>query len=1269
MRGKLSFFKMQSAILILGIIMCCCSIETKASSQTYFVDGESYELADESGYVIQGQTSKNSLCYGAKSIGSFSVSGDIQGKSTYGKYAAYGTTDEFELSYSYNGDYQTKDKEAWNLTSSDEKSVNGIELDKKVELGSIIVQKSTNGSYWETVYVEKDVFDKHKTGINSFYKVSLEDIKKGTYYRVYVAYRMTRKTGTEKKFLISTDVFSYKTFVEKYELYTSYEANALSIRDIDTGDQLSNNAKVSTGFIIDKNDTTNVVTITKDNGVTNYVADLASFTEQGTYKIEMTSKLGKKYTQTITIVEGSKFTELSPIIYDGGKKDSYEEEGLIEGKTFYGQNSGTILKLGTQSGSLVSISEKNGVPAYGVTGEEANLYLNLSRLSGLSANYWEVYYDDYGKKEKETIAGVQTGEVGTGALIVQKSTNGTDWENVDLSKYGKGLYTTDYFNNYAEKGDVLIYSPKGEEILKGVYLRVYYAYQLKEADKKNYNRTLELYELYLCSNELGAVTFHNLSVTDDVIREQVGADKKDDIEIYKKAETLLSGSGTTTGFRIDTSLNPTVTYTVKRDGTNIAVPGNKEFTANGKYEITLKSAVGDTEVVYIYVDKDDSVVELERYFGDGFISSSSKRIYDEGMYPIFEGGQTEYSLSAVGVEFLPISGTITNTTTGETINISSSKASRSGKISTPGEYVATFTTQQTSQGVVLPGDYRVFTFKFRVIAAGTAPGPKVNESSLSEYASSSMVDSYPMFYAVTYSSANKGNITIAFSTKEAAKEFAYNYEKGTVEVQADGTYRYTGSILGVQKDEYVSAWDLTDAMNQFAEQAVQYLYFDLSDQFTYLTLEDDVIKATKNLRTLELDRSITIFADGEKVNLCNKADSLPIISKKPYAYLTPGESEKVKSGYHDFKFVKDKYGCDSNQVTITDCNGKVYEIAYNQGVGAQLDAAKCATGKVNITETTIYGDRNSYEAIYIASGDNTGALTISYYENNEEKQATYKQSDAGKVITVEAFRLNSLVDSNDPYSMVKVSDSTKTYAYAADQDMNYVWSNPGTYTISVINRLGNEYSFSINIVESNYVTIAFAGIETDGLDAILTTTGAKDIELPALSRYGYELLGYEDQDGNVYAEKISEIAFKGETVLKAIWKAKTYNLTYTDATGNTLKSLEVEFGGKYTLESFDSADGDVVDSWMYKGELLETDSIAIDEEGDIVLTAVGSDGVIIDTADAEKSVVWPMTVVIILLIAAVVGIIGKKNNYWGIKKFSRTLDTAEKEGAEDETED
>ncbi len=139
----------------------------------------------------------------------------------------------------------------------------------------------------------------------------------------------------------------------------------------------------------------------------------------------------------------------------------------------------------------------------------------------------------------------------------------------------------------------------------------------------------------------------------------------------------------------------------------------------------------------------------------------------------------------------------------------------------------------------MPGDYREYTFKFFVIAKGTAPGPVINQDNLKSYATSTMVDTYPKYYGVTYQSASKGNITLAFVTKEAAQEYAYQYEKGTVEEQEDGTYRYTGSFLGVQKDEFVSAWDLTDAMNYFAEQAVQLLYFDMSDTFTK-QLPDDI---------------------------------------------------------------------------------------------------------------------------------------------------------------------------------------------------------------------------------------------------------------------------------------------------------------------------------------------------------------------------------------------------------------------------------------------
>ena len=389
--------------------------------------------------------------------------------------------------------------------------------------------------------------------------------------------------------------------------------------------------------------------------------------------------------------------------------------------------------------------------------------------------------------------------------------------------------------------------------------------------------------MYLCSNELGAVTFHNLSVANN-LKETLGLDNEIDVEVYKKAETLISGSGTVAGFSIDTSLNPTVKYTITRNGASVSKSRNNRYTATGKYEIRLESAVGSVETITLYVDPQSNESALNHYFGQGFITEDSKRIYSEGEYPVYEGGLTTLYIEPNKAGYLPLYGTVTNQSTGNSFNINAGNTAVNKIIEEPGQYVATFTTQPTADGNALPGDYRVFTFRFEVIAKGTAPGPVVNKESLYEYAKTTATDSYPKFYGLTYPSAAAGNITLAFATKEAAADYAYNYEKGTVEEQADGSYRYTGSFLFSQKEKYDSAWDLTDAMYYFAEQAVQELQFDLSDQFTYLTLSDDTINNTNNLRTLELRKSVTIFGDEQRELLCS-IDALPIISPKPYAYL------------------------------------------------------------------------------------------------------------------------------------------------------------------------------------------------------------------------------------------------------------------------------------------------------------------------------------------------------------------------------------------------
>lgn len=1254
-------------IMILGILMCVSALgahNAKAAVMSYYVPGDSYELADGSEYNVAG-TSKEELCFGRERIGSLAVQGDNAQSGEYGDYAAYGAKDELALSYLYDGSYQTKDKEAWNLTESDSKKANGISLDKKVNMGAVIVQKSANGRDWSKEYSATDIFD-GKKGLDSFYKISMDDVRQGTYYRVFVVYRMKQKVGEEKKLFIKTDVFQYKEFVETYEFFVCYGGNAVEIRDITTGKIAG--ATVTKGFVLDKCGTDCRVTMSKNGGVATVVESLTSVTEPGNYKIEVTNALDQSFEVNTSVSEGTDLIQVLPKVYEGGEKGKYDATNPVVGLPSFGMPSFSKLKIGCQYNSKVTTSDKSGYDAYGITGDSVSLYLQLADTSKLRDKGWGVHADEYGEKEKEIIEGVQTGEVATGALIIQKSSNGTEWENIDQGRYAAGLYTTDFYNYYGDKGDVYIYSPDGNELLEGLYLRVIYAYELKAVKEKTYNRCLEVYDIYLCSSELGAVTFHNLTVTDEKIKEVIGEDNHDALELYKSAETLVSGSGTVTGFSIDTSKNPTVTYTVKRNGQNIAVPYDHRFTTDGKYDIELKSAVGNTDTITIYVDKSGSDEALARYFGTGFING--KRVFAEDNFPVYEGGETNYEILKVPESHLPISGTIMNITTGEKIEISSTREAKVGELLNPGAYVATLSTMPTKDGKTLSGDWRVFTFNFRIIPKGTAPGPVVNENKLIEYAMTSMVDSYPMYYGLTYSSAKGGTITLAFASKEAAKQYAYNYEKGTVEEQGDGTYRYTGSFVMAQKSKYVSAWDLTDAMDKFAEQAVQTLYFNMSDPFTYLTL-DSAYANVKNPRTLELNNSVVLFADGEREKLCEKVKALPIISRKPCRYLMPGEFGSVRTDYTDFKFTKDKYGVDSNGVTITDCNGKEYPIKYQVGVGLQLMQQNCPSGVVTITETTCYGDTNTYEAVYIAENDNTSSLELTYYVGKDKKSETVTKADNGKTIEAGAFKIDKLIDDLDPYSIVTIENAEKSEraaCYVADQETGQIWTEPGTYKVSVSNRLGYSYSVYVRIIDSEYVTLAFTGDETEGIDTILTMVGEKNVALPRLTRYGYELVGFEAEDGTVYTEEISQIAFKGATTLNAIWKAKEYTLTLQDENGDIYKTLTVEFGRKYELETPEVGEGAEFTGWLLDDKLVQNNEVAITEEGDIVLMASvkfpeEKDSIIAEEIDdeeelkeaEEKGSGWLLIVpiVIVAMVAVLLSVLIKKSSKRGSKEVSK----------------
>ena len=346
---------------------------------------------------------------------------------------------------------------------------------------------------------------------------------------------------------------------------------------------------------------------------------------------------------------------------------------------------------------------------------------------------------------------------------------------------------------------------------------------------------------------------------------------------------------------------------------------------------------------------------------------------------------------------------------------------------------------------------------------GSAPGPQINQKNLAEYNRLNVSGSYPIYYGVTFQSAGPGYITLAFNSKEEAKEYAYNYEKGTVEKQEDGSFRYNGALAVAQKVKYDSAWNLTDALNYFAEQAVQELCFDMSDDFTLLSLDQQIIDDTTNLRMLELARSVILYADTNQRSLLTGHESLPVLNNRHNLFLTPGLDGEITKSLESFVFIQDKYGCDSNQVTITDADGNSFEVEYGINIEEQLKEHNCTTGIVSITEETVYEDTATYEAVFFNSGDNTAVVTLSLNDGEDQHELVLSQENDGEVIQANQFSIVDISDALDPYTVVFVKKGDQSWFFTADTTPEGEWNDAGDYKVRVVNRLGYSFSFELSL--------------------------------------------------------------------------------------------------------------------------------------------------------------------------------------------------------------
>lgn len=632
-----------------------------------------------------------------------------------------------------------------------------------------------------------------------------------------------------------------------------------------------------------------------------------------------------------------------------------------------------------------------------------------------------------------------SGNIGKGALLVQKSSDGYTWVNATNA-------ITNFYESY-NSGCNDFYTTAGEDIAQGTYYRVILAYKIGkkigtsgalfwEKEVFEDKRYVELYEFYLVVNS-GTISIHNLTVEDSMLPELDGYSQEE----IKRGETLTNNSMTTKGFYIDKLGSSYLIKVSKDDDNGKYVDDKTEFTENGKYTITIITKLGKqlTQTVYIFNGGEDK--GYSTYFGNSIIQGH--RIFRDGNYPTYTKN-TSIKVNNIS-EFTPIlSGTITNLTTNEIISLDGSRAEQNYTLSA-GFYNIEFATSTSNSGSLY-----CYKAKFNVIDENSSPYVNYNELNKTDRLS----DFSPKHYEVVYPTTAGGYIYVCFSINsyDEALNYAYEIEKRFIE---PGNY-YKSIKNPNKKIKYIDNVELTSALNYYAERNVEYDYFNPKDLFTYRTFDNDLLKKLANpkdcleLENISISESIKVF---------------------------PSEEEKQKIYdrqlfINDFEFI---HVADYDVVSVKAyChkNSQTYNIEFNKNVSEQLTVSS----KYTITETNIYGDTLNYDVFYINENQTQSSWNISY--NGEKSQLDISSNNLveNKInITADSVTLTSIVNNFDKGAIVTIK-APNVYSYElkcmVTEIKNFSLYKKGCYEFTFIDRLGNSYQIIFNITgKSRYVDV------------------------------------------------------------------------------------------------------------------------------------------------------------------------------------------------------
>lgn len=729
--------------------------------------------------------------------------------------------------------------------------------------------------------------------------------------------------------------------------------------------------------------------------------------------------------------EDSTQTTLTPVCYESDtEKNAYKitEKTLVDEMSFGSKTLGTLV-----INDRVKTGSYEGTTAYGAYGTVSFDYQLPSDINAIGKDSRQIESDSTKK-----VAGEKVGKVKTGAILVLKSEDGEKYEKVVSIADINGEYIEDCKN---------FYTASGEDLAQGMYYRICVAYRTAVLGQKTKGMFfwkkdveglvderyhMEVYDFYLADGT-GIITLHNLGTqeSDLPISDSIS------IEMMQIGETLQDGSVTNKGFKLDKLGKSCNTVNVSYNGGEYSEQEDgARFTEPGKYDVEVCTKIGDKFHYTIYIS-DELDRNYETYFGDDCMNG--ERLFDENsVYPVYHTGAA-LSLKMVSDQVRPVEGTITNLTTGETIEVAPNKDGQKITLDTAGEYQLEF----YNGDIQLAGNYYHYIFHF--ILTDEEAVPTVNYTNLLREQGS---DEYPIkelkakHYEVSYQTTGGGYIYVCFSldSYEEALSYAENIERRFVEI-SDGGYYYKSMDNVNSKRKYLDQAELEKALEYYAKQNIVYAYFSALDEYSYRTYDNDLLEC---LEDLSIRESIRIFPSVEERE--KMTDKKPYLNGFTFMQASEFDSAKVEAYCHK--------------------NGKTYELEYGEPVDQQLQISSVYT----ITETNSYGHTTSYDTVFLS--ENMAELTIELLTDGQKETIKLTNLDLqDNVISYEADSvfIDNIENKFDEYTVVTIQPSMYDYEITCtiDELKNLQLCATGNYNMRVVDRLGHYFNINFTVTKNS----------------------------------------------------------------------------------------------------------------------------------------------------------------------------------------------------------